>query len=44
MLLGRRLHPVVIEPPPPDVQARIRREGWFTALVLAAAALGWLFR
>jgi rhomboid protease GluP len=44
LLLARRLHPVVIEPPPPEGQARIRREGWFTALVLLAAALGWLFR
>ena len=44
MLLGRRLHPVVIEPPSPEVRALIRREGWFAALVLVAAAVGWLFR
>jgi rhomboid protease GluP len=45
MLLGRRrLHPVVIEPPSPAAQALIRREGWFTALVLVAATLGWLLR
>ena len=44
MLLARRLHPVVIEPPSPEVHARIRREGWLTAIVLVAAALGWLFR
>jgi rhomboid protease GluP len=44
MLLARRLHPVVIDPPSPAEQALIRREGLFTALVLVAAALGWLFR
>ncbi len=43
-LLARRLHPVVLEPPSDDVRRRIRREGILTALVLAAAALGWLFR
>ena len=44
MLLARRLHPVVIDPPSADVQAVIRREGWVTALVVIAATLGWLFR
>lgn len=44
LLLARRLHPVVLEPPPDEVRARIRRQGWLTLLVLVAAALGWLFR
>jgi membrane associated rhomboid family serine protease len=44
MLLARRVHPVVIEPPAPEVQARIKRRGWATLLVLVAAGLGWLFR
>jgi rhomboid protease GluP len=44
LLLARRFHPVVLEPPPDEVRARIRRQGWLTLLVLVAAALGWLFR
>jgi len=44
ILLGGRLHPVVIEPPSEETQARIRRQGWLTALVLTGAFLGWLFR
>jgi rhomboid protease GluP len=44
MLLARRLHPVVIEPPSPEVQARIRRQGVLTALILVATVLGWLLR
>jgi rhomboid protease GluP len=44
MLIARRLHPVVIEPPSPEVQARIRRQGIMTAVILLATALGWLFR
>jgi len=44
LLLARRLHPVVLEPPPDDVRARIRRGGWLTLAVLVAAALGWLLR
>jgi len=43
-LLARGLHPVVLEPPPEDVQARIRRQGWLTAAIVAAAAVGWLIR
>ena len=43
-LLARRLHPVVLEPPSEEVRARIRREGWLTVVILAGAALGWLFR
>ena len=44
LLLARRLHPVVLEPPPDDVRPRIQRRLWLTAVVLVAAALGWLFR
>jgi rhomboid protease GluP len=44
MLLARRLHPVVIEPPSDGVRARIKRQGWATLLVLVAAGLGWLLR
>ena len=43
-LLARRLHPVVLEPPSEEVRARIRREGWLTAVILAGAALGWVVR
>jgi len=43
-LVARRLHPVVLEPPSDEARTRIRREGWLTAIVLVAAALGWLFR
>jgi rhomboid protease GluP len=44
MLVGAGLHPVVIEPPSEETQARIRRQGWLTAIILAGAGLGWLFR
>jgi rhomboid protease GluP len=44
MLLARRLHPVVLEAPPDDTRARIRRAGWLTLAILGAAVLGWLFR
>jgi rhomboid protease GluP len=43
-LLARGLHPVVLEPPSDEVRARIRRQGWLTAAVLAIGALGWLVR
>ena len=43
-LIARRLHPLVLDPAPPDVQARIRRQGWLTAVILAAGTLGWLGR
>ena len=42
VLVARGLHPVVLEPPPADVQARIRREGWLTTAILVVAAVGWL--
>ncbi len=44
MLIARRLHPVVLEPPSDDVKTRMRREAWVTAAVLAAATLGWVAR
>jgi rhomboid protease GluP len=44
LVIARWLHPVVLEPPPEDVAARMRRLAWLTAAVLAAAFLGWLFR
>jgi membrane associated rhomboid family serine protease len=43
-LLARRLHPVVLEPPPEETWARMRREGWLTAVIVVGALLGWLFR
>jgi len=43
-LLARQLHPVVLEPPSDAVRARIRRQVWVVALVLGAAAFGWVFR
>ena len=43
-LLARHLHPVVLEPPSDAVRARIRRQVWVVALVLGAAAFGWVFR
>jgi rhomboid protease GluP len=44
MLLARRLHPVVIEPPSSGVRARMRRQGVLTVLILVATVLGWLLR
>ena len=44
VLLGRRLHPVVLEAPSDTERVRIRRQTWITAVVLVAATLGWLFR
>ena len=44
VLLGRRLHPVVLEPPSDAVRARIHRQAWITASILVAATLGWAFR
>jgi rhomboid protease GluP len=43
-LLARQLHPVVLEPPSDAVRARIHRQVWVVALVLGAAAFGWVFR
>ncbi len=43
-LLARRLHPVVLEPPPEEARARMRREGWLTVVILVGALLGWLAR
>jgi rhomboid protease GluP len=44
LVLGSRLHPVVLEPPSEPVQARIRREKWIAAVILIAAGVGWLLR
>jgi rhomboid protease GluP len=44
LLLGRHLTPVVLEPPSESDAVRIRRQTWIAAIVLIAAALGWLFR
>jgi rhomboid protease GluP len=44
LVFGRFLTPVVLEPPSQSDTARIRRQTWITAIVLGAAALGWLFR
>ena len=44
VLLGCRLHPVVLEPPSVAVSLRLRYQRWITAVILVAAALGWLFR
>ena len=44
LLVARGLHPVVLDPPPDDVQARIRRQGIVTGVILVVATLGWLFR
>jgi rhomboid protease GluP len=41
-LLARRLHPVVLEPLPPDHAARLRRWRWIIAALLAYTAFGWL--
>ena len=43
-LIARGLHPLVLDPAPAEVQARIRRQAWLTAAILAAGALGWLSR
>ena len=44
VVLGRRLHPVVLELPSEAVATRLRRQTWVTAAILVAALLGWLFR
>jgi len=43
-LLGRRLHPVVLEPMPPATAARVRRRVWVVGALLAYTAVGWLLR
>ena len=44
MLLAGGLHPIVIEPPSNDARVAIRRRAWLTAILLAGAGVGWLFR
>lgn len=44
MVLASRLHPVVIEPPSDEARVAIRRRSWLTAILLAGAGVGWLFR
>jgi rhomboid protease GluP len=41
-LFARRLHPVVLEPMPPEQATRLRRWRWLTAAMLGYTALGWL--
>lgn len=43
-LLARRLHPVVLEPMPPEHAARLRRHLWIVGALLAYTAAGWLLR
>ena len=43
-LVGRRLHPVVLEPMPPERERVLRRWLWIVWLVLAYTAAGWLVR
>jgi rhomboid protease GluP len=42
ILIARGLHPLVLEPAPDDVRARIRRRAIFAIAVVAAAAIGWV--
>jgi len=41
-LVASRLHPVVLEPMPPEQAARVRRGLWLLAGLLAYTAVGWL--
>jgi rhomboid protease GluP len=43
-LIARGLHPVVLEPMPPEHAARVRRWLWAVWALLAYTAAGWLFR
>ena len=43
-LVARGLHPVVLDSPTEEERARIRRRGWLTVALVAAAAIGWLAR
>ena len=40
-VVARRLHPVVLDPVPPETAARIRRATWLAFAVLVYVALGW---
>jgi len=44
MLIARGLHPIVLEPAPPEAQARMRRQAYVTTAIVVAAALGWIAR
>ncbi|MBI1735218.1 MAG: rhomboid family intramembrane serine protease [Candidatus Rokubacteria bacterium] len=43
-LVARRLHPVVLDPVPPDTAARITRTLWVAAAVLGYVVVGWVIR
>jgi rhomboid protease GluP len=43
-LIARGLHPVVLDPPTPDLESRFRRKSWVAIAILLLGALGWLFR
>jgi rhomboid protease GluP len=43
-LIARRLHPVVIDPMPPETAERVRRLVWMAVAVLVYAVFGWIFR
>ena len=43
-LVGRRLHPLVLEPMPLERARVLRRWLWIVWIVLAYTAIGWLFR
>lgn len=43
-LVARRLHPVVLDPMPPEPAARVRRRLWLVGAILAYTIFGWLFR
>ena len=39
-----RLHPVILDPVPPETGARIRRALWVTYAVLGYVVVGWALR
>jgi rhomboid protease GluP len=43
-LVGRSLHPIVLDPIPPAHEARVRRLSWVAWIALAYTAIGWLVR
>jgi rhomboid protease GluP len=43
-LVARRLHPVVLDPMPPEIAGGVRRALWVSAAILVYGIVGWAFR
>jgi rhomboid protease GluP len=44
VLIARRLHPVVLDPMPPEIRERVRRAVWAAAAILVYGIAGWAIR